>query len=289
MSGLPRTVSRSVGETSGGNEYCARARRAEKERAPERKSDGRVRRALESMRMSGGSEKRTIVRNRERGKLRRGGRERQGRDSRREVRERESNGERGNTSARGGRGERHEREEADDAMVRAFRATEGAAPRASDEDDERAKRRRRGTDYLAKGHEGPQVRSMRGGRGNGRSCPDNPSPSLFLTSTNPLAAFSLAPRLARSPPRSFLLPLPLRPPSPPSHPSFFSFSFTRSFTLGSARFARSSPLRGRIADHGRARTTQGPAGTLLTRAGVLSIWVIANANKDNTPVHDATV
>lgn len=183
------------------------------------------------------------------------------------------------------REEDEEEEEANDAMVRAFRATEGAAPRASDEDDERAKRRRRGTDYLAKGHEGPQVRSMRGGRGNGRSCPDNPSRrlslSLFLASSDPLATFSLAPRLARSPPRSFLLPFPLRPvPLPRNSPSF---SFTRSFTLGSARLARSFPLRGRIADHGRARTTQGPAGTLLTRAGVLSIWVIANANKDNTP------
>lgn len=133
-------------------------------------------------------------------------------------------------------------EEASDAMVRAYRATEGATPCASDEDAERAKRRRRGTDYLAKGHEGPQVRSMRGGRGNGRSCPDNPLPSLFLASLDPLAAFSLAPRLARSPARSFLLPFPLRTLCLFLSFSLAPYSFTLSLSLTRSRW---SPLGSR--------------------------------------------
>lgn len=150
------------------------------------------------------------------------------------------------------------KEEANDAMVRAYGATEGATLHASDEDAGRAKRRRRrGTDYLAKGHEGPQVRSMRGGRGNGRSCPDNPSPSLFLASSDPLAAFSLAPRLARS-----ILPFSI-PPSCPlflsfslslflSHTlPFYSFSFAHSFTLGSALGSR--PLVPSAGTHRRSR------------------------------------
>lgn len=237
---------------------CAGEARGERTWRRERAADGSA--ALESMRMSGGNEKHYQEEQRTRQPE---ARETAKRREAEEVCERESNGERGN--ARGYERKEEEdhddeedeeeevmvlvEEEASDAMVRAYRATEGATPCASDEDAERAKRRRRGTDYLAKGHEGPQVRSMRGGRGNGRSCPDNPLPSLFLASLDPLAAFSLAPRLARSPARSFLLPFPLRilclflsfslAPL-----LFYSFSFTHSFTLESARLSPVRSLRG---------------------------------------------
>lgn len=230
---------------------CAGEARGERTWRRERAADGSA--ALESMRMSGGNEKHYQEEQRTRQPE---ARETAKRREAEEVCERESNGERGN--ARGYERKEEEdhddeedeeeevmvlvEEEASDAMVRAYRATEGATPCASDEDAERAKRRRRGTDYLAKGHEGPQVRSMRGGRGNGRSCPDNPLPSLFLASLDPLAAFSLAPRLARSPARSFLLPFPLRTLCLFLSFSLAPYSFTHSLSLTRSRW---SPLGSR--------------------------------------------
>lgn len=198
---------------------------------------------------------RSIIRkNRERGNQRQERRQR-GEKQKRSANERATEKEGMREDMRGKRRRNHEdeedeeeevmvlvEEEASDAMVRAYRATEGATPCASDEDAERAKRRRRGTDYLAKGHEGPQVRSMRGGRGNGRSCPDNPLPSLFLASLDPLAAFSLAPRLARSPARSFLLPFPLRTLCLFLSFSLAPYSFTLSLSLTRSRW---SPLGSR--------------------------------------------
>lgn len=230
---------------------CAGEARGERTWRRERAADGSA--ALESMRMSGGNEKHYQEEQRTRQPE---ARETAKRREAEEVCERESNGERGNA---GGYERKEEKdhddeedeeeevmvlveEEASDAMVRAYRATEGATPCASDEDAERAKRRRRGTDYLAKGHEGPQVRSMRGGRGNGRSCPDNPLPSLFLASLDPLAAFSLAPRLARSPARSFLLPFPLRTLCLFLSFSLAPYSFTLSLSLTRSRW---SPLGSR--------------------------------------------
>lgn len=205
---------------------------------------------------------RSIIRkNRERGNLR--SRETAKRREAEEVCERESNGERGN--ARGYERKEEEdhddeedeeeevmvlvEEEASDAMVRAYRATEGATPCASDEDAERAKRRRRGTDYLAKGHEGaPSPEHAR--RAWERAFMPRQSLAVSLSRVVGPACRFLA-RTATRPFAGSILPSSI----PPSYPLslsfslsctllFYSFSFTHSFTLESARLSPVRSLRG---------------------------------------------
>lgn len=117
---------------------------------------------------------------------------------------------------------------------------------------------------------GTRARRMRDGRGNARSCPDNPLPSLSCCRTRSVSV-SLAPRLAPARALSFLERTHTLRPS-------------RSLTKGSGHALLLS--RGRTGEDRRpsGHEIQGPGGRArcYIRSGVLSIWVIVNANKDNT-------
>lgn len=255
--------------------------------------------ALESMRMSGGNEKHYQEEQRTRQPE---ARETAKRREAEEVCERESNGERGN--ARGYERKEEEdhddeedeeeevmvlvEEEASDAMVRAYRATEGATPCASDEDAERERSDGGGGPITwRRGTRGPKSGACAAGVGTGVHAQTIPCRLSFSRRWTRLPLS----RSHRDSPVRRLDPSFFHSPFVPSvsfflsllHPALLLFLFHSLVHVGvRSALARSFPSRGRIADHGRARTTQGPAGTLLTRAGVLSIWVIANANKDNT-------
>lgn len=157
----------------------------------------------------------------------------------------------------------------------------------SDEDGQRRSRRgtrersgrRRGWPITCVGWQGDatgtEARRMRGGRGNARSCPDNPSSSLSRRCPDYL-------RLARSTSRPFEgfepsffhrfvpLVLALAPAPAPSKGSALSLSNA----VGTHR--RAPPITAECA------RSKAPRARVLIRSGVLSIWVIANVNKDNT-------
>lgn len=161
----------------------------------------------------------------------------------------------------------------------------------SDEDGQRRSRRgtrersgrRRGWPITCVGWQGDatgtEARRMRGGRGNARSCPDNPSSSLSRRCPDYL-------RLARSTSRPFPRPfegfepsffhrfvplvLALAPAPAPSKGSALSLSNA----VGTHR--RAPPITAECA------RSKAPRARVLIRSGVLSIWVIANVNKDNT-------
>lgn len=162
----------------------------------------------------------------------------------------------------------------------------------SDEDGERRSRRgtsersgrRRGWPITCVGWQGDatgtEARRMRGGRGNARSCPDNPSSSLSRRCPDCL-------RLARSASRpfprpfeglrAFLLP-PLCPSRSRSRSRARSIEGVRALSLSDAvgTHRRASPITAECA------RSKAPRARVLIRSGVLSIWVIANVNKDNT-------
>lgn len=144
----------------------------------ERKNGGgRVLVALESMRMSGGSERPLGGTENERTK---GAGNEQG--SR-------GDSERKREGSRGKRGRRAREREANDATVRGahYDRRDRSRGSRSDEDGQRRSRRSRVREsevaaYLCRGtRRGPKPRRMRGGRGNARLCPDKPSSVLFLT------------------------------------------------------------------------------------------------------------
>lgn len=228
---------RPAGETSGGNEYCARARHTNKERGGEKERRTGPRRAwiyadvgwereapgaTESERTKG-----------------------QGRGSRERLREK--------TRKREG--------EANDATVRA-RMTEGTTLEGATRTSDSARATVRESEVAGGegwpitcvgeqgGATGTEARRMRGGRGNARLCPDNPSSSL---SRRRPFYFRLARATSRPFPRPFEgLAL-----------SFFhrfvpldrAIEGVRSLPLYCRRDAPAS-----LADHGRVRTIQGPAG-----------------------------
>lgn len=162
----------------------------------------------------------------------------------------------------------------------------------SDEDGQRRSRRgtrersgrRRGWPITCVGWQGDatgtEARRMRGGRGNARSCPDNPSSSLSRRCPDRL-------RLARfhEPPvpspvrglRAFLLP-PLCPSRSRSRSRARSIEGVRALSLSDAvgTHRRAAPITAECA------RSKAPRARVLIRSGVLSIWVIANVNKDNT-------
>lgn len=162
----------------------------------------------------------------------------------------------------------------------------------SDEDGQRRSRRgtsersgrRRGWPITCVGWQGDatgtEARRMRGGRGNARSCPDNPSSSLSRRCPDCL-------RLARSASRpfprpfeglrAFLLP-PLCPSRSRSRSRARSIEGVRALSLSDAvgTHRRASPITAECA------RSKAPRARVLIRSGVLSIWVIANVNKDNT-------
>lgn len=163
---------------------------------------------------------------------------------------------------------------------------------ASDEDGQRRSRRgtrersgrRRGWPITCVGWQGDatgtEARRMRGGRGNARSCPDNPPSSLSRRCPD-------RSRLARSASRpfprpfdglrAFLLP-PLCPSRSRSRSRARSIEGVRSLPLqrrGDAPW-RAPPITAECA------RSKAPRARVLIRSGVLSIWVIANVNKDNT-------
>lgn len=158
----------------------------------------------------------------------------------------------------------------------------------SDEDGQRRSRRgtrersgrRRGWPITCVGWQGDatgtETRRMRGGRGNARSCPDNPSSSLSRRCPDYL-------RLARSTSRPF--------GGASSLPSSTALSLSFSLSLPRPLLSKGSALSlsNAVGTHRRASPitaecarSKAPRARVLIRSGVLSIWVIANVNKDNT-------
>lgn len=127
---------------------------------------------------------------------------------------------------------------------------------------------------------GTEARRMRGGRGNARSCPDNPSSSLSRRCPD---RHRLARSASRPFPRpfeglrAFLLP-PLCPSRSRSRSRARSIEGVRALSLSDAvgTHRRASPITAECA------RSKAPRARVLIRSGVLSIWVIANVNKDNT-------
>lgn len=164
----------------------------------------------------------------------------------------------------------------------------------SDEDGQRRSRRgtsersgrRRGWPITCVGWQGDatgtEARRMRGGRGNARSCPDNPSSSLSRRCPDRLPSRSLHESPVPSPIRglrAFLLP-PLCPSRSRSRSRSRARSIegVRALSLSDAvgTHRRASPITAECA------RSKAPRARVLIRSGVLSIWVIANVNKDNT-------
>lgn len=135
--------------------------------------------------------------------------------------------------------------------------------------------------YLCRGtRRGPKPRRMRGGRGNARLCPDKPSSALFLSLSLSRARscpfylrLARSERVARSRARIF--------PSPTARPPLVLLlalpkGSARSLSIAVGTHRRAAPITAECA------RSKAPRARVVIRSGVLSIWVIANANKDNT-------
>lgn len=257
-----------------------RGRGIRRKNVAERKNGGRDRAALESMRMSGGSE-RDAGRNGERADRRLGG-ERGVATEKRSPRENEGDRETGECD-----------EEVNDATVRA-RMTEGTTLQGARRGRYNAARAvvRESEVWPAEGVADYLCR-VAGGRDGDRSPAHARRAWERALMPRQSPVLSLAPLPRPLPSRSLReSPVPLARSRASSLPSSTALSLSLSLSLPRPLYRRGPlalSLSNAVGTHRRAppitaecARSKAPRARVLIRSGVLSIWVIANVNKDNT-------